>query len=960
MDNSGQKADMGKEPGQTEIDPKWRAHFQPLVDLSERLGFTRANLHDACRPTGLGQIRFNRALRGGPAREHVRVEIANNLASFLAKEEARLKGQPGGETQAVKERKEQLMLEFWDQKPIGGPEENIRAFPQSEKKRGPKESEDTLSGASSTPVRRQPLIVGDLSTAVEGFVGRQRLRRELKHFIDTDQSGVFTLHGLGGCGKSATLVKLLQDLGTFSSSESSNEISGVFVWAFYQNTDLDSFFRTLFQYVRSKEKPSEADHFDNPLFAAEELRSHEEKVLIILDGLERVQEPSQDPKSYVGSLRNPALRSLLQAVAAGRCGHVKVIITSRMLVREIPASEGNFVFEENLNLMEEPEAVELLQSKGVKYGPFKTVAQEYGYHAYSLSLLGGIISDEFGGDARRRDRIARPGMSQQGDMARLLKWHSDNLPPDCIQAIRALSVFRERATNGHIQDMIPLVSKAGGNATQTLSRHRTDEALKKLTRIGLIFEGEFASSSETFFDLHPIVRDYFYSGILNPKNVHSRALKILQAPIPGYTPKASSEMDSLIELIHHAVQSEDFDTAYEIYRNRMGGYPNIGTRRGEHSIGAKAISTLLDRNSSRPGHSLIYRLYLDGSLFFKNEGRLEDAIDLLQTGLARPELSPGDTTFNSRTTLLLNLSGTQLIRGRVAEAADTAIRARIEFSNIECDSSNPEWMRKDKECDSRLAVALGLSSPQEAIKIYERIKDIPDNIEKPPREYDSVRHAWLLNNMGKYKEARKIIRKAQESAKKLSAEMIVQRQNAQLALSEIRLGNKKPAETLLSEIGEWSSRTDFHMFVQFWLLQAQYELRFGNAEDARDLAAIGAQHAGDNGFGLEWIELTLTQAEANLAIDPERTIYLAVRVCEGDRSKYAYSMFGAKDPTTAFVFAQGTANYLRARALHYLGRGESSLEYVGLAIASMGTVNHYLLEIAIELQAQLNDQNGVG
>jgi transcriptional regulator with XRE-family HTH domain len=793
-----------------------------------------------------------------------------------------------------------------------------------------------------------PRIIGGLSVSDDGFVGRKPLLANLHSFLETDQSGVFTLQGLGGCGKSATLAKFLSDLGVFSHNSPSADIKATFVWAFYENTDIETLFAILIDYLaplfaRGVSQAPNTDQFLSPLLLGEMLAKSHAKVLIVFDGLERVQDNTGQVSPLHGPVRNPVLKSFLQNVAGGKCGRTKVIITSRLLAPEISNERSDFAIEADLNQLESPDATELLTSRGVRSSQeeLNRTAREFRFHAYSLRLLGDVLVKEFRGDARRRDRIIGPGMSARGDMAQILKWHTEHLPDESLLALQAMSVFREPIATNQIHELIPLFGKLNGPTSFILSRHRLGQALIELSGMGLIFTGESISAEIQFFDLHPIVRDYYYATLLDPNLAHKKAWNILQAPFPGFEPTEANEVNRLIEVIFHGVRSGQIEEAFEIYRQRMGGYTEIGTKRGDHSVGSKTIYTLLDRHATSADSDLLYRLYLDGGLFLKNEGRLEDAIDLLQTGLVRPEIAEKVGFSRERATMHLNVSGVEVLRGWVVDAEASAKKARIEFDAEAGKPDDEQWRRMDKECDSRLAVALGIRGDSEAIAIYNRIKDIPDSRDRPPREYDSIRHAWLLNNLGETYAVNQLLKSRLPFAEDVSAMMIVYRMKAQMAIAAIRDGNQKVASSLINEIAQWATRTDFHMFVQSWLLQSMFELQFGKAGKAVTLADSGAKHAGENGFTLEWMDVCNVQAQASLEQDPGRSLQLADKVLYGDSESYSYVLLGACNPSVQYVWAEATARYIQAKALRQLGREETAKKYGLEALDIMKRVGHY-------------------
>lgn len=123
-------------------------------------------------------------------------------------------------------------------------------------------------------------------------------------------------------------------------------------------------------------------------------RLREERVLLLLDGVEPLQDAS-------GALRDAALRALLQELATGHRGLVVCTTRVRMDFPEAVSLDLD-------NLTAEQGATYLgsLKVEGTDR-ELRQASQEYWNHALALTLLGTYLVDFCGADIRRRVEIPK-------------------------------------------------------------------------------------------------------------------------------------------------------------------------------------------------------------------------------------------------------------------------------------------------------------------------------------------------------------------------------------------------------------------------------------------------------------------------------------------------------------------------------------------------------------------------
>lgn len=783
---------------------------------------------------------------------------------------------------------------------------------------------------------------------LQGFVGRRDVMRRLATFLKQSGSSVYTFHGLGGCGKSATILYFLQSRGFLGSPPTRKSPDALFVWSFFVDNNLDTFFSELIRYLSpllhgdERARPNSY----NPLLLADDLGQSDRSIVIVLDGLERVQDTKQADDAWEGSINSPALRSLLQRVAENRCGSTKIIVTTRVLIPEMREDNGSSIRVDDMNILPEKDCLEILRNNGVKGAAteLNKAIGEYNNHAYSIALLGKLLSTYLQGDVRRRDRIGKLG--RKGNFEQILSWYKERLRPDLLVTLMGISVFREPVSVADLHELLPRLRADADNtlkAPHQSSMTQTIAAIHDLSELGLVFLG--GGDVQRYCDLHPRVRDYFYPSILNPREAHARAWDIFFPRRPMDRPSTAVEIELLVELIYHGVMAGHAPDAWEIYRSKLG-YKFLGWKRAEHPTGAKIVFTFLDQRAPEElglDDGQLSRLYIDGSLYLKNEGRLEDAIELLQTGISR---FPGITGQSiEHVSLILNLSGVELLRGRTTDAAQTARKAQQAFTTLTLATKPPDRRRLEKECQSRLASALAFAGDPRAADLFEQLQKIPDSKDAEPNEYAAINYAWLLTQQGKHDRAREVVKDSIVLAEGFGSSMIVDRLKAQLTFVEIATGPLDEAEDLVDTITKSAAlRVDLHLFIQSWIMRSSLALALNDLPDAQKFAVEGLRHAGENGFNLCWLDLRILLARIAVHQKDWSAAAESARLAlGGDETSFVYPMLGAVDHAVNYAWAASAAKYISGAI--QLRNKRTKAE--GAALTALGRTQMQALQQAI-------------
>src|SRR5260370_11047668 len=127
------------------------------------------------------------------------------------------------------------------------------------------------------------------------------------------------------------------------------------------------------------------------------------RTLLVLDGLEPLQNP---PGPQEGRVRETSLQALLRELAAFNTG--LCVITTRTPVVDIADHEQTSALRRNLEQLSSDAGAKLLRALGVKgdEAELRTASDEFSGHCFALTLLGSYLTDAYNGDIRFRKQIS--------------------------------------------------------------------------------------------------------------------------------------------------------------------------------------------------------------------------------------------------------------------------------------------------------------------------------------------------------------------------------------------------------------------------------------------------------------------------------------------------------------------------------------------------------------------------
>jgi serine/threonine protein kinase len=233
------------------------------------------------------------------------------------------------------------------------------------------------------------------------------------------------------------------------------------------------------------------------------------RTLLVLDGLEPLQNP---PGPQEGRVREPSLQALLRELAAFNTG--LCIITTRLPVSDIADHERTSALRLDLEQLSSDAGAKLLGALGVKghEAELQSASNEFSGHCLALTLLGSYLSDAFNGDIRCRKEVSkhladdvRQGVHARNVMESYQTWFGEG--PE-LSVLRLLGLFDRPVDEKALGALLEPPAVVGLTEPLTdLSPIEWRRILARLRRARLV-AGEDPNNRGNL-DAHPLVREYF-------------------------------------------------------------------------------------------------------------------------------------------------------------------------------------------------------------------------------------------------------------------------------------------------------------------------------------------------------------------------------------------------------------------------------------------------------------------
>jgi hypothetical protein len=230
------------------------------------------------------------------------------------------------------------------------------------------------------------------------------------------------------------------------------------------------------------------------------------RTLLVLDGLEPLQNP---PGPQEGRLREPSLPALLRELAAFNTG--LCVITTRLPVADIADHERTSALRRDLEQLTSDAGANLLRALGVKghEAELRSASDEFSGHSLALTLLGSYLSDAYSGDIRSRQEVSarlahdvRQGVHARKVMESYQTWFGEG--PE-LSVLRILGLFDRPADEKAVGALLKpppirgltesLTDLSPTDWRTTLARLRREKLLAALA-VSLYFLGDFDAARQ--------------------------------------------------------------------------------------------------------------------------------------------------------------------------------------------------------------------------------------------------------------------------------------------------------------------------------------------------------------------------------------------------------------------------------------------------------------------------------
>jgi len=566
------------------------------------------------------------------------------------------------------------------------------------------------------PLPPEDVSIAKLPRTGEHFLGRDDELTSLDGAWADDHTDILSIVAWGGVGKSALVNAWLGEM----SNDHWRGAERVFAWTFYSQgtrdtaASADQFIGEALKWFGDAD-PTAGSAWDKGERLARLVRR--QRTLLLLDGLEPLQEPPQAAEP--GRITDPALATLVRELALENPG--LCVITTREPVADLAGARHATNAQLDLAHLSTDAGVALLGDLGVEGtdNEQRQLVQDVRGHALTLTLLGRYLAQAHGGDIRKRDEVkfteadaevqgghafkvmqayenwfAREGDGETPREAEPVKrswWQrlmgareaQPKLQPE-IAILRLLGFFDRPADAGCIAALrnkppIPNLT----DPLVDLTEAQWNLAITRLTTSGLVTTSSSSSSPTTDYSLpttvldsHPLVREHFGEQVRTRfagawKEGHNRLYEHLRQAAPDLPDTLEEMMPLFAAVAHGCLAGRHQEACDEVYWRRIcRGDDFYATKKlGAFGSGLAAISGFFAHLWDKPEPSLreADQAWLLGEAGFdlRALGRLAEAVQPMQASLY-PDLDKKN--WKGAAISAGNLSELSLTLGRVAQA----------------------------------------------------------------------------------------------------------------------------------------------------------------------------------------------------------------------------------------------------------------------------------------------------
>jgi len=431
---------------------------------------------------------------------------------------------------------------------------------------------------------RERIAWNNAPPSLKEWVGRDDLLRSVTRDWANPNRRVTGLIGFGGEGKSSLARKwvddLLSPLPSYSTGEGAG-VGGVFWWGFYEKPSVDEFFEAALKYMSG-------DRIDPRTLPSADAKAHfiaamlaTGRYLFVLDGLEVMQHQEGDP---YGLLKSADLREFLSYFTAP--GHASFcLVTSRAPLLDL--MEYTTYTHRDVDRLSAADGRDLLRKVGVRCADAQADAQldklvaDWDGHALTLSLLGGLLVEQYGGDVAHVADLPVPvaGEPRYERVHRVLRRYDEHLTESERAFLTLFSAFRtpvhESAFDKVFRPMLPSPEIGRG-----VGGEGDDAAFNAMVARLVKYRILRHDAATHEYTTHPLIRAHYFALLTQGDPSQTQAaherIKDYYLEMAGDTPQYPTldDLRPLIEVVHHACRAGAYDEAYRVLQDRIyQGWP---------------------------------------------------------------------------------------------------------------------------------------------------------------------------------------------------------------------------------------------------------------------------------------------------------------------------------------------------------------------------------------------------
>ncbi len=595
----------------------------------------------------------------------------------------------------------------------------------------------TLTLAGGFDRRRTSEFKADISRILKyapaELIGREEEKKLLSAMWgkvlreEADRPSLVTFVALGGEGKTALVAKWVVDE---LRAKGWPGCDAAFAWSFYSQgtreqlaASSDLFLKEALTFFGDEKTANSAEHASEK---GKKLASlvGQRRCLLILDGLEPLQYPTEAKAFKPGALKDDGIAKLLKGLATASQG--LCIVTTRIGLPDLDAFKGSAVIEQPLKCLSREAGVDLLKRLGVKGSDRRTIPLEDGDeksekvsefeklvedvkgHALTLTLLGGFLKRAFHGDIRQRDRVKFEKADEKMDgghafrtMAAYEQWLLRDGGDEGrreVAVLRLMGLFDRPADAGCLE---ALRREPIPGLTEPLAGLVDDDweyCLSGLETAKLLTVNRDASGALVSLDAHPHLREYFARQLRTHqpdawRAAHRRLYEHLCATTKEGDQPTLEDLQPLYQAVAHGCQAGLQQQACDnvlFTRIRRGNEDYTVRKLGAFGSDLVGVACFFESPWNRVFSVLTKPdqawLLNQAAFYLRALGRLTEALEPMRAGY---EGYKEQSDWRRAAMLASNLSELELTLGEVAGAVGDA-----EQSVTYADRSGDAFMRE--------------------------------------------------------------------------------------------------------------------------------------------------------------------------------------------------------------------------------------------------------------------------